>query len=92
MSFTKEAWPEIKDLLVKWGPWGKLKFLKIHYGKFDKEFKNIIKWLPWLRGAKHFRHRYGLEFTYVTALDSELARLLELNVGIIAFVVEMSDQ
>lgn len=35
---------------MKWGPWGKLEFLKIYDGKFDKEVKNIIKWL--LNGAE----------------------------------------
>lgn len=91
MSFIKEVWFEIKDFLVKWGFWGKLKFLKIYYGKFDKEFKNIIKWLLWFRGVKYFRYYYGLEFIYVIVFDLELVRLFELSVGIIVFVVEMFD-
>lgn len=44
ITFTKEAKsPQNEGLFVRWGPLGKLKILKIHEGKLNKEIKNIIK-------------------------------------------------
>lgn len=43
---------------------GSLREVKIHDGRFDKEIKDIIKWLPnGSEGQNDVRYHYGLGFT-----------------------------